>query len=589
MSGYDRRALWALVVLLGVPAALLMGLATHTAAWLSHPPELGPPLLESPALYSPLAPFRWMVRFRGTVLARRLGLGLLVVVAATVLALLPFARLDGGAARSVHGSSRHATLAELRRAGLLARRGILLGAYRGRTVRTESTEHVLAILPTRAGKTSCWVIPNVLELDGNLVVSDLKGAEIFTASAGAKARTHDVYRFEPAAGDTATWNPLDEIPRDDDDVAALQRQATDFIVPERSGTGEHWIRAARQLHVCLGLHVIYAAQRPGTLAAARELLLAGSAAGNGQADDKLAGDPRAPFTAILEEPCDPAFSHRWPEAGRHPEAAALARRFLATAPRELASILSTLSTFYEPWGDPRIDRATSSSTFSLSRLDPGHERPAAVYLIVPRADVERLSPLLRMLYAGLANRLTRVRRYVDVAARVGVRRTYLILDEFPLLGYMPQFATMISTLAGYGATLMICVQDLATLRNLYGPHEPITGGCPIQIAGATQRPETLRHLSQLAGEATVHWQRATRTTAGGLGRSSRSVSPSEARRPLLTVGEVRTLPADKAVLFAPGVHPVVIDKRPYFRDRRLRALARLAPPAAAHPGAAEER
>ncbi len=553
-------------------------------------------------LYSPAAPFSWLARLHGSDFGKQLGRDLLVVGfgcgAVLLAALRPTSRHE-----TIHGTSRFARLLEVRRAGLLAARGIVLGKLHGQVVRAAGTEHVLALMPTRAGKTSGFLIPTVLGLDlDHFVVTDVKGAEVFQATAGAAARTHDVYRFEPTAPTdserndelptTARWNPLDEVPRGPGDVAALQRQAADFIVPARRGQQSHWILTARQLYVALALHVIYDEDLSATLGTMRRWLLAATGG-----DAKGEADSLAPFRHMAEAEQDPEYKRGWrdPETGgatkQHPELIALAKRFLASESRELSGIISTLSTFLEPWGDPRVDAATRTSDFALDRFVPGsqEQRPGALYLVVPRHDVERLSPLLRLFYSSLATRISSDRRFVDWHARPAAqrRRTFLFQDEFPLLGYMPVFGEMISTLAGYGATLMIFAQDLAQLRSLYGANEPITGGCPILVATANQKPETLRYLSTLSGDTTVLWDRTSLSTGAGgglFGKQTRSRSKGEARRPLLTAAEIRTLDRHQALLFAPGLHPVRVAKAPYFRDERLHALSLLPPPTAPFPG-----
>jgi len=46
----------------------------------------------------------------------------------------------------------------------------------------------------------------------------------------------------------------------------------------------------------------------------------------------------------------------------------------------------------------------------------------------------------------------------------------------------------------------------------------------------------------------------------------------------LTEGEIRTLPSDRQLVFAPGLHPILAHKAPYFRDRHWQALAKMRTP-----------
>lgn len=550
-------------------------------------------------VYSPHKAILWIAQFWPSRFAYHLLRDLAAGLAALVVGAVAVSSRPN-VSKAAHGSSRFAVQRELRSAGFLARRGVVFGSYRGTPVRHDGGEHVLAVMPTGAGKTSCFLIPTILSMEHDaMVISDIKGAEIFMATAGARATTHDIVRFEPSAKDTARWNPLAEVPIGPGDVAVLQRQANDFIVPPRHGVESHWHLAARELFVLLGLVTVYKPGIDATIGQARRLLLvqrerrgSGSSKPRAKAMRKTASSL---FARILEQDHDPHRRLGWrhPDTGErcrlHPEVINLASRFLHTEKRELSSIISTLLTYLQPWADDRIDLATSRSDFRLADLAPGNprERPMALYVIVPRSDLSRLSPLLRLFYSSLASLVCDDPRFVDWEARPQARRrrTYLFLDEFPMLGYMPVFGGMLATLRGYGATLFVVAQDLAQLREIYGPQEPVTGGCPIFLTAGSQRPETLRHISALAGEATVAWERRGRAISGGgfFGRRSRSTSTTETRRPLLTTGEVRTLSASDALLFAPGLHPVILTKTPYFKDGQLRKLASIEPPQSATP------
>lgn len=554
-------------------------------------------------IYSALDGLRWAWHFRGSAFANHLSLhlclGLVVVILGRSLI-----RPLGSQKKKLYGNSRFARRSELRSASLLSDSGIYFGREGVNEVRYDGGQHVLGLMPTGAGKTTCFVIPTVLLMNRHsMVISDIKGAEIFQATAGAKAITHAVYRFEPTASvegplGTARWNPLDEVPRGDGDVAALQRQAADLVVPSKHGRETHWHRAARELFVLLALEAIYNPSAESSIGSVRAFLGGGTNETSSASDqDKEAGllKIQAIFTSMLTREHDPGHKNAWrhPQTGlvskQHPEIISLAERFSKTEARELSSIVSTLATFLQPWADSRIAATTRTSDFTLADLAPDAPSgvPVALYVVVPRHDLARLSPLLRLFYSSLASMLASADRHTDWAAKPEEkqRRTYIFLDEFPMLGYMPVFADMLSTLRGYGATLMILAQDLAQLRNIYGPHEPVTGGCPIFLTAGSQRPETLRHISALAGESTVVWERTSRSkSSGGLfGRRSRSHSEAEARRPLLTTGEVRTLSRRQALLFVPGLHPVRITKVPYYSDPDLRERARIKPPEEAVP------
>ncbi|WP_148217013.1 type IV secretory system conjugative DNA transfer family protein [Phenylobacterium zucineum] len=101
---------------------------------------------------------RWLWYYRGDPEVVRwlkigaVGSGLFV----TMLALAAVLQVR----RPLHGAARWAGEGELRKAGLRARRGLLLGRASGAYLRFGGSEHVLLYAPTRTGKGVGVVIPN---------------------------------------------------------------------------------------------------------------------------------------------------------------------------------------------------------------------------------------------------------------------------------------------------------------------------------------------------------------------------------------------------------------------------------------------
>jgi len=166
------------------PFAGLGALAGVVAASLAHGP-----------LYPPWRYPRWLLSWKdhpevGPVVVLPLAVGF---VAFAVLSLVWISLRGPPGAGNVHGSSRFATFEEVKRSGLFARVGVVLGRLPGgllqrwRKLRHAATEHVLFIGYTRSGKTSGCAIPTALDWGDHLVVFDPKGAEVWQTTAGVSA------------------------------------------------------------------------------------------------------------------------------------------------------------------------------------------------------------------------------------------------------------------------------------------------------------------------------------------------------------------------------------------------------------------
>src|SRR3546814_8954008 len=76
---------------------------------------------------------------------------------------------------TTYGSARWATPREIDGAGLFHDAGVFLGRKRGRYLRHDGPEHVMAFAPTRSGKGVGLVIPTLLSWTGSAVIHDIKG------------------------------------------------------------------------------------------------------------------------------------------------------------------------------------------------------------------------------------------------------------------------------------------------------------------------------------------------------------------------------------------------------------------------------
>jgi type IV secretion system protein VirD4 len=100
--------------------------------------------------------------------------------------------------------------------------------------------------------------------------------------------------------------------------------------------------------------------------------------------------------------------------------------------------------------DPLVQRSIEESDFTINDLKH-FKYPVSLYLVVPPSDIERLKPLLRLIFTMTVNRLTEELEEVrnsklQQALKPGEtfkarpdHRVLLLIDEFPTLGKMPIF------------------------------------------------------------------------------------------------------------------------------------------------------
>ena len=187
-------------------------------------------------------------------------LAAVVVVAPWLLILIP-------KRRSLFGEARWAKVAEIRKAGLFADNGIIVGQLGGRYLLFGGSQHVLLAAPTRSGKGVGIVIPNMLNWADSVVVLDIK-QENWDLTAGFRAEYGQAcYLVNPAARDYRThrWNPLHYLSQDPAFRINDIQKIAQMIWSDREGQDPIWSSSCRSLFLGLVLYLIETEGKPVTM------------------------------------------------------------------------------------------------------------------------------------------------------------------------------------------------------------------------------------------------------------------------------------------------------------------------------------
>ena len=479
---------------------------------------------------------------------RWLKVGLL---SAAGLGLMSVVGIASQLRRPLHGAARWASEAEIRKGGLRARTGIVLGRKAGRLLVFGGQEHVMLYAPTRTGKGVGVVIPNLLAWPDSVVVLDVK-RENWDATAGFRAaHGQAVHLFDPLDPDgrTARYNPLGHIDRTDPTAILdeLQRIAA-MLFPHPPNADPFWAESARTGFVGVGAYLAETPERPLTL--------------GGIYAELSAGDPRARFPALI------AQRHK---DGR-PLSAGCVRAltdFTSSSENTFASVRQSLTAKLNLWLNPRVCAATAASDFDLGAL---RSRRVSIYLAASPDNLIRLAPLYALLFQQLIDRSCRERPNPQQHPH----QVLVLLDEFARLGHAEVLAKAFAYVAGYGLRLLPVLQSPAQLRAEHGADitEEILANCAVEIAFAPKELRLARELSERLGDTTVRSPSRSRPT--GLSRGHRSVSESEQRRALLLPQELTQMPADALIVLKAGLPPVRGRKLRYYAEPAFRR--RISPP-----------
>ena len=403
--------------------------------------------------------------------------------------------------------------------------------------------HALIVAPTGRGKTTGFVIPNLLTWQGSAVVLDVKG-ECYKASARHRAAAGDeVYRFAPTDWEnkrTHRYNPLLRI-YELKDPARQQMEllllATLFLQNDNDRV-QGLLKGGIDLFVAAGL-LAFQRQRP-TLGEIYRIAASG-------------GHKQKEYLARAHEVWNPA-------------ARLIFTRLASTNNDTLTSYVSLLMTSgLDQWQNPAIDEATSVSDFDFRTI---RTKPFSVYLVVQPLMVKPLAPLIRLFFSDLLSAMQEKEPGPDEPWPV-----MILLDEFNRLGKMPIVAESIEILRQYRGHLAIVTQTIPAIDEIYGENtrRALQGNAGIKLYLTPSDEKTVEELSKAVGKTT----KTVVTRSRAIGKNpfeGRSQSERTEEVSLLPEDEARRLPLDEIVVVVDAQMPVRAKRVVYFEDPFFKSI-----------------
>lgn len=475
-----------------------------------------------------------------------------------------------------HGSGRWATEGELEATGLTKPEGVMLGVTQGgRYIRHNGPEHIGVYAPTRSGKGVGIIIPTLLAWLESVLVIDIKG-ENYAITAGFRkwVLKQKIFKFDPTTWDSpdaAHFNPLEEIRVGTPSEVKDTQRIVNMIIDTEGKPQDHWTRTASALLMGLILYVLYC-EEDKTMSRVADII-------NNPGQD--VEDVAASLRLLAEQ------QHSTPElmkklygetnpTGKHPKIWHALTEAANKPDSERGSVISTVVANLALYRDPIIRQNIGKSDFKIADL-MNHESPVSLYIVIPPSDIDRVTPLTRIIINQIVSTLTEKMEFENARPIKGYKhRLLLLLDEFPALGRIDSLERAFAFIAGYGLKALIIIQDLKQMNKTYTKDNTVFANCHIQVAYAPNELETQEHISKSLGDMTImvdsfSYDKGIRSIFG----ARKSGKSAHARR-LMTPDEVKRMPPSDEIVFVTGVAPYKAKKIVYYEDQNF--TKRLLPP-----------
>jgi type IV secretion system protein VirD4 len=446
---------------------------------------------------------------------------------------------------SVYGSADWASQADIERADLRSKHGMLLGKDSGGYYVADGFQHALLFAPTGSGKGVGFVIPNLLFWEHSVVVHDIKLENHMLASGWRAKQGQKVFVWEPSNPDGVThcYNPIDWVSSKPGQMVDDVQKISNLIMPEK----DFWNNEARSLFLGVVLYLLADNTKTKSF---------------GEVVRTMRSDDVVYNLAVVLDTLGDAI---------HPVAYMNIAAFLQKADKERSGVISTMNSSLELWANPLIDAATASSDFNIMELK---KVKTTVFVGLTPDNIQRLQKLMQVFYQQATEFLSR--KMPDLKEEpYGVM---FLMDEFPTLGKMEQFKAGIAYFRGYRVRLFLIIQDTQQLKGTYedAGMNSFLSNSTFRITFAANNYETANLISQLCGNKTVESASYSKPIFFDLNISTRTQNVSKVQRALLLPQEVIQLPRDDQIVLIESFPPIRSKKIKYFEDKFF--TNRLLPP-----------
>jgi type IV secretory pathway TraG/TraD family ATPase VirD4 len=412
--------------------------------------------------------------------------------------------------------------------------GLLLDGDKLRLSERDSMQNVCVMARIGAGKTSRYIIPNVLDKARSkcsIVVNDPKG-EVFEATSEHLRRSgFNIVVIDPENLNCSShFNPFSEASNEIE-----IEQVAEILV--RSGSSSHggkddfWIQGAVRFASLFIKCLKNAGRRNPEVYNLHNLNFLFQNFGE---DGRSLDEFMIKNAVNPDDPLDDSLWNEWQGA-------------LTGNKEGVQSFILNGITALRSLSNKNIALLTSYSDINLEDI---REKKTIIYMITPAQHAEYYSFLTSLFFRSVFNACMRK------LPSSGTLPVYVLYDEF---GHstIPNFVSTANTIRGYGVSISIVLQSISQLSARYGAEyaHSIQGGFNTYLTYAGADPETAEFFERIAGRVRERQREQILDHMDQYQEYN-----------LINAGEVRTIPSDQALIVSGNRQPIKVGTTPYFEN-----------------------
>ncbi|MGI1671638.1 MAG: type IV secretory system conjugative DNA transfer family protein [Neptuniibacter sp.] len=421
-------------------------------------------------------------------------------------------------------------------------KGLLLDGKDKRLSIKESYQNVCLSARVGAGKTTQYIIPNVLDkarhkrVPCSIVVNDPKGEVRDLTSGYLYSQGYNIVAFDlQNLSGSHSFNPFIEAKNE----IELEQIAETLIWcgnPNDNTADAYWNNGAVRILSVLIKCLNFGEKKYFNLPNLHHLLQNFGEMGEGL-HEWVAENCWNPSC-----PDDPYILTEWKGA-------------LTGNKEAVQSFVAICLTALKAVANRELRQFFSHSDYDFSRL---RKEKTVIYLITPPENQRYYSFLTSLFFRSVFNECMRQEHLGKHSLPV-----YVLYDEFGN-SYIPDFASVATTIRGYGVSLSLILQSISQLAMRYGQEgaKTIQGAINTNICLSASDPETANFFSELSGKVRERQVREI-TDANNDYREYNLLNPNE----------VRTIEHNEALVISKNRNPLTLSITPYYENRRFRKAA----------------